>query len=305
MLQDFSDKIKQKAICLGFSYCGIAKITPLEKESSYLKEWLEKSFHGEMQYMENHFEKRTNPASLIENAKSVISVLLNYFPSNSLEESDNYKIAKYAYGKDYHFIVKSRLNSIIELIQAEFPDAVSRAFCDSAPVMDKVWAERSGLGWIGKNTLLTTPKAGSFFLIGEIITDVEFCYDTPIKDHCGNCTRCMDACPAQAIVAPYQLDARKCISYQTIEYKNDLSSEMKMTQNDWIFGCDICQDVCPWNVRFAKPNQDADLQPGENLLNMRKHDWQQLSKPDFIKLFKNTALERTGYLRLKRNIADL
>ncbi len=298
-----SDKIKQKAIESGFSYCGISPVSPLDHESEILKKWLEKGFNGEMQYMENYFEKRKNPGLLIENAKSVISVLLNYFPATKIAETDNYKIAKYAYGKDYHYIVKSRLNKMIDLILEEFPKAKAIAYCDSAPVMDKVWAQRSGLGWMGKNTCLISPKAGSFFLIGEIITDIELTYDIPIKNHCGNCTRCIDACPTQAIVAPYQLDARKCLSYLTIEYRNEINPEMKNAQNDWIFGCDICQDVCPWNVRFAMPHHDLDLQPNENLLKMRKADWQQLSKPDFNLLFKHTALERTGYHRLKRNIS--
>jgi len=305
MLLKISEKIKQKAIATGFSYCGIAAIRPLDFEAEVLKRWLEKGYHGEMQYMENHFEKRKNPDLLIENAKSVISVLLNYFPVNKIEETDNYKIAKYAYGKDYHYIVKSRLNQVIEYIKEIFPQSNSRAFCDSAPVMDKVWAQRSGLGWMGKNTCLIAPKAGSFFLIGEIITDIELTYDTPIRNHCGSCTLCIDACPTHAIVAPYQLDARKCISYQTIEYKNNLTPEMKQAQNGWIFGCDICQDVCPWNVRFAITTSDVELQPNDSLLKMRKQNWQQLSKPEFNKLFKNTALDRTGYQRLKRNILDL
>ncbi len=304
MQKEISTQIKQKAIELGFSYCGISAVSPLDNEADYLKKWLENGFHGEMQYMENHFEKRTNPVFLLENAKSVISVLLNYYPANKTEEFDNYKIAKYAYGKDYHYIIKLKLNNIIELIQEEFPKATVRAFCDSAPVMEKVWAARSGLGWIGKNTCLITPKAGSYFLIGEIITDIELIYDTPIKNHCGNCTKCIDACPTSAIIAPYQLDARKCLSYLTIEYKNDLSSEIKQHQNDWIFGCDICQDVCPWNIRFTQPCNDIDLQPNENLLKMKKQDWQHLSKPNFNTLFKNTALERTGYNRLKRNISE-
>ncbi|MFZ4401494.1 MAG: tRNA epoxyqueuosine(34) reductase QueG [Bacteroidales bacterium] len=305
MQKEISVKIKEKALLLGFSYSGIAIITSLEKESLYLHKWLKDGFNGEMQYMENYFDKLTQPDLLIENAKSVISVLLNYYPATKIEETDNYKIAKYAYGKDYHFIIKSRLNKIIEMIQQEFPESTSRAFCDSAPVMDKVWAQRSGLGWIGKNTCLITPKAGSFFLIGEIITDIELSDDAPVKDLCGNCSRCIDSCPTNAIVAAYQLDARKCISYQTIEFKNEISTEVRQAQNDWIFGCDICQDVCPWNIKFAKPTKDIDLQPTENFTRMRKEDWKQLSKPDFNKLFKNTALERTGYLRFKRNISEV
>ena len=208
MLLNISEKIRQKALDLGFSYCGIAAVDSLDFESEKLNTWLENGFHGEMQYMENYSDKRKNPALLIENAKSVISVLLNYFPLTKIDETDNYKLAKYAYGKDYHYIIKSRLNQIIELIQQEFPESSSRAFCDSAPVMDKVWAQRSGLGWIGKNTCLITPKTGSFFLIGEIITDIELSYDTPIKDHCGNCSRCIDACPTHAILAPYQLEVK-------------------------------------------------------------------------------------------------
>jgi epoxyqueuosine reductase len=304
MQKDISIRIKQKAIDLGFSYCGIAAVTVLEKENSYLKQWLENGFHGEMQYMENHIEERTNPGNLIENAKSVISVLLNYYPEHKIAGKDKYNIAKYAYGKDYHFIIKSRLNQLIEFIQSEIPTTNAIAYCDSAPIMDKVWAARSGLGWIGKNTCLISPKAGSFFSIGEIITDIELAYDEPMENLCGSCTKCMDACPSSAIVAPYQLDARKCLSYLTNSYKNELSQEMREQQNDWIYGCDICQDVCPWNIRFATPNHDTDLHPNEELLKMMKQDWHQLSKPDFNKLFKHTALERTGYQMLKRNLPE-
>jgi epoxyqueuosine reductase len=305
MYLEISDKIKQKAIELGFSYCGIAAVSSLEKEKSYLKQWLNNGFHGEMQYMEMHIEKRTNPENLIENAKSVISVLLNYYPQNKITGKDKYNIAKYAYGKDYHFIIKSRLNQLIEFIQSEIPAANAIAYCDSAPVMDKVWAARSGLGWIGKNCCLISPKAGSFFSIGEIITDVELAYDKPMENLCGKCTKCMDACPTQAIVTPYMLDARKCLSYLTNSYKNDLPSEMRKQQNDWIYGCDICQDVCPWNIRFAMPNHDNNLQPKKELSKMTKQDWHQLTKPDFNKLFKHTALERTGYEMIKRNLPKI
>jgi epoxyqueuosine reductase len=304
MQKDISIKIKQKALELGFSYCGIDAVSTLEKEKSYLKEWLEKGFHGEMQYMENHIEKKTNPENLIENAKSVISVLLNYYPEEKIAGKDNYNIAKYAYGKDYHYIIKSRLNLLIEFIHSEIRFVNAIAYCDTAPVMDKVWAARSGLGWIGKNTCLISPKAGSFFSIGEIITDIELGYDEPMENLCGSCSKCMDACPTQAIVAPYQLDARKCLSYLTNSYKNDLPHEMREQQNDWIYGCDICQDVCPWNIRFATPNHDIDLKPKDELLKMTKQDWQQLSKPDFNKLFKKTAIERTGYQMLKRNLPN-
>jgi len=295
----YSLLIKQKAIDLGFSAIGISKADFLEKESKNLRAWLDKGFHGEMQYMENHFEKRTDPRKLVEGAKSVISVLLNYYPEE--KQIDNtYKISKYAYGKDYHYVVKEKLNSLFDFINEEICKTEGRVFVDSAPVMDKAWAAKSGLGWIGKNTNLITKEFGSFVFIGELIIDLELDYDEPIKDYCGTCSKCIDACPIKAIT-PYQVDARKCISYLTIERKGDFSSEVKDEWNDWIFGCDICQDVCPWNSKLKPHNEDA-FQISELLQNMTKSEWEEMDKSTFKKQFKSSPIERTRYEGLKRNI---
>lgn len=301
-INDLTLKIKQKTLEVGFSFCGISKAETLENEAEFLIIWLSEGKQGEMNYMENHFEKRTNPKLLFENAKSVISVLLNYLPEKKIDKA-NFQIAKYAYHNDYHFVIKSKLNEIVEFIQSIHPEANARAFCDSAPVMDKVWAVKSGLGWMGKNTCLIHPEAGSYYLIGEIITDIELNYDKPIKNHCGNCSKCIDACPTAALTAPYQLDARKCISYLTIEHKSEFEEDIKLHHH--IFGCDICQDVCPWNIKFSKPHSGEVLQLNENLFDIQKEDWLNFEQQDFKRFFKNTALERTGYKRLKRNIAKL
>ncbi len=292
---ELSALIKQKALEIGFSDCGISHAETLDFESIRLKEWLDNGFHGEMHYMENNIEKRIDPKLLFENAKSVISVLFNYYKLDLDESIDKYKIAKYAQGNDYHYIIKSKLNDLIDFIQTYYPIANARSFCDSAPVMDKVWAQKSGLGWIGKNTCLIAPKAGSFFLIGEIITDIELNYDTAISNHCGNCTNCIDACPTNALIAPYLLDSRKCISYLTIEYKNEFDEKLDLKGH--IFGCDICQNVCPWNIKYTQIHENTELiSSSENI------DWNNMTKADFKKKFKGSALERTGYERLKRNI---
>jgi epoxyqueuosine reductase len=287
--------IKQKALEIGFSDCGISSVETLDFESVKLNNWLQNGFQGEMHYMENHFEKRINPNLLFENAKSVISVLFNYYKQDLNDNNEKYRIAKYAQGNDYHYIIKSKLNELINFIQTIYPNATARSFCDTAPVMDKVWAQKSGLGWLGKNTCLIAPKAGSFFFIGEIITDIELNYDKAINNRCGNCTKCIDACPTIALVAPYQLDSRKCISYLTIEYKNEFDEKIDL--NGHIFGCDICQDVCPWNIKYAKVHNNKEL-----ISSSKDVDWDNINKTDFIKTFKGTALERTGYERLKRNI---
>ena len=302
-------RVKQKALELGFSSVGISKADFLKKESQYLRDWLDNGFHGEMQYMENHFEKRTDPRKLVKGAKSIISVLLNYYPEE-LQKDNTYKISKYAYGKDYHYVLKEKLQNLLEFIQFEVGQVNGRAFVDSAPVMDKVWAAKSGLGWIGKNTNLISKEFGSFVFIGELIIDLELEYDHPdipidienreIKDYCGNCTKCIDACPTNAL-RPYQIDARKCISYLTIEKKGKLPEEFKGKWNDWIFGCDICQDVCPWNSKM-KPNNEQAFNISDELKNMNKDDWQNLIKPAFKKLFKNSPVERTKFEGLIRNI---
>ncbi|MCD4832663.1 MAG: tRNA epoxyqueuosine(34) reductase QueG [Bacteroidales bacterium] len=309
-------RIKQKALELGFSTVGISRADFLAKESNLLKEWLDNGFHGEMQYMENNFEKRTDPGKLVKGAKSVISVLLNYYPEK-LQKDNTYKISKYAYGKDYHFVVKEKLHDLLEFIQTEIGDVNGRAFVDSAPVMDKVWAAKSGLGWIGKNTNLISKEFGSFVFIGELIIDLELDYDHPdssrpdkyrdsgrnIKDYCGTCTKCIDACPTNALT-PFQLDARKCISYLTIEKKGVLPEEMKGKWKDWIFGCDICQDVCPWNSKMKPHNQQA-FNISDELKTFTKEDWQNLNKPTFKKFFKNSPVERTKFEGLRRNIEFL
>jgi epoxyqueuosine reductase len=295
--------IKKIAQELGFDYCGISKATFLEEEATNLEEWLKKNFHGEMKYMENHFDKRLNPTLLVEGAKSVISLLLNYFPHQDLAQNndDSYKIAKYAYGEDYHFVIKEKLKIFLQRIQENIGEVNGRAFVDSAPVMDKVWAKKAGLGWQGKHTNLINRKIGSFFFIAELIIDLELFPDAPIGDFCGTCTRCIDACPTDAIVAPYQLDASKCISYFTIELKKEIPQDIQGSFENWIFGCDICQDVCPWN-RFSTPHQTPSFFPSPDLKNLTKNDWQEITQEIFNTLFKNSPLKRTKLEGIKRNI---
>ena len=296
-------EIKQKALELGFSAIGISKAECLEKESKQLKEWINKRFHGEMQYMENHFEKRVDPRKLVEGAKSVISVLYNYYPKEQ-QKKDTYQISKYAYGRDYHYVLKEKLHRLYDFINNEIHETNGRAFVDSAPVMDKVWAARSGLGWIGKNTNLISKELGSFVFIGELILDLELNdSNLPIKDYCGNCTKCIEACPTGAL-KPYQLDARKCISYLTIEKKGELPPEFKGKWNDWIFGCDICQDVCPWNSK-ARPHNNPQFKLTEKFQYLKKEDWEKLDKTRFKKIFKNSPVQRTRFEGLKRNLEFL
>lgn len=297
-----TEKIKKKALEIGFSAIGISKAGYLEKESEQLKEWLKNGFNGEMNYMENHFEKRTDPRGLVENAKSVISVLYNYYTRISQPEN-TYKISKYAYGRDYHLVVKEKLYLLFDFIKTLEPKTNARIFVDSAPVMEKVWAAKSGLGWIGKNTNLISKEHGSFLFIGEIITDIELTPDSPVKDYCGNCTRCIDACPTKAL-NPYKLDARKCISYLTIEKKGGIPEKFKNLWNDWVFGCDICQDVCPWNSK-AKAHSEKDFYPKPEILNYLKADWETLSENDFNIRFKDSPLMRTTFKGIRRNIQTL
>jgi len=296
----YSQQIKAEAKRLGFLSCGIAQAGFLEAEAPRLERWLKNGFQGEMQYMENHFDKRLDPTLLVDGAKSVISLLLNYYPE-TIQNSDTYQISKYAYGEDYHFVIKQKLSELLQYIQTEIGEINGRAFVDSAPVLDKAWAAKSGLGWVGKNSNLITQKTGSFYFIAELIIDLPLDYDTPTTDHCGTCTACIDACPTQAIVAPYVVDGSKCISYYTIELQNQLPVEMKGTWNDWIFGCDICQDVCPWN-RFSKPNTEPALQPHSDLLQFSKKDWEEITEDTFRKVFKNSAVKRTKFKGLQRNI---
>ncbi len=265
-----------------------------------MENWLNQNMHGEMQYMENHFDKRLDPTKLVDGAKSVVSLLLNYYPSNAQEDA-TYKISKYAYGNDYHFVIKEKLKHLMQFIQEEIGEVVGRAFVDSAPVLDKAWAAKSGLGWIGKNSNLLTQQVGSFYFIAELIIDLELDYDSPVTDHCGTCTACLDACPTQAIVAPYVVDGSKCISYFTIELKNEIPKAVKGQFEDWMFGCDICQDVCPWN-RFSKAHNEPLFNPNPELLSMTKKDWEEITEDVFKKIFQKSAVKRTKYEGLKRNI---
>lgn len=292
--------IKTEAKRLGFLSCGISKAGFLEEEAPRLEKWLNQNMHGEMQYMENHFDKRLNPTKLVEGARSVISLLLNYYP-NEVQNPDSYKISKYAYGTDYHFVIKDKLKHLLHFIQEEIGEVHGRAFVDSAPVLDKAWAAKSGLGWIGKNSNLLTQQVGSFYFIAELIVDLELEYDAPVTDHCGTCTACIDACPTQAIVAPYVVDGSKCISYFTIELKNEIPTEFKGKLDDWMFGCDVCQDVCPWN-RFSKAHNEPLFDPHPELVSYTKKDWEEITDDVFKKVFQKSAVKRTKLAGLKRNI---
>ena len=280
--------------------CGISKAEFLEEEAPRLEHWLNQNHHGEMKYMENHFDKRLNPTLLVDDAKSVISLLLNYYPSETQIE-DSYKISKYAYGQDYHFVIKEKLKELLESIQTEIGEVSGRAFVDSAPVLDKAWAAKSGLGWVGKNSNLITKKQGSFYFIAELIVDLDLEYDHSTTDHCGSCTACLDACPTQAIVSPYVIDGSKCISYFTIELKENIPYEMKGKLDDWIFGCDVCQDVCPWN-KFSKAHNEPLFNATPELLTWTKKDWEEITEDVFKKVFKNSPLKRTKFSGITKNI---
>jgi epoxyqueuosine reductase len=292
--------IKEEAQRLGFLSCGISKAQFLEEEAPRLEKWLKNDMHGEMHYMENHFDKRLDPTKLVDGAKSVISLLLNYYPSET-QNADSYKISKYAYGTDYHFVIKEKLKNLLHFIQEEIGEVHGRAFVDSAPVLDKAWAAKSGLGWIGKHSNLLTQQVGSFYFIAELIVDLELEYDSPVTDHCGSCTACIDACPTEAIVEPYVVDGSKCISYFTIELKNEIPTSVKDQFEDWIFGCDICQDVCPWN-RFSKSHSEPLFNPKTELLSMTKKDWDEITEEVFKKVFQKSAVKRTKFSGLQRNI---
>lgn len=295
--------IKEEAKRLGFLSCGISKAEFLEEEAPRLERWLQANMHGEMQYMENHFDKRLDPRKLVDDAKSVISLLLNYYPSEKQDEG-TYKISKYAFGQDYHHVIKSKLRQLQEFISEEIGEVQGRAFVDSAPVLDKAWAAKSGLGWMGKHSNLLTQQVGSFYFIAELIVDLELDYDHPVTDHCGSCTACIDACPTQAIVQPYVVDGSKCISYLTIELRNEIPSSFQGKMDDWIFGCDVCQDVCPWN-KFSKSHQTPLFDPNQEILSMSKKEWEEITEDVFKKVFKGSAVKRTKFSGLKRNIKFL
>ncbi|WP_289664917.1 tRNA epoxyqueuosine(34) reductase QueG [Flavobacterium panacagri] len=301
--ETYSKFIKEEAKRLGFISCGISKAGFLEQEAPRLEKWLKNNHNGQMAYMENHFDKRLDPTLLVDDAKSVVSLLLNYFPSES-QNNESYKISKYAYGQDYHFVIKEKLKEFLHSIQENIGDVSGRAFVDSAPVLDKAWAAKSGLGWIGKNSNLLTQKVGSFYFIAELILDLDLEYDHAVTDHCGSCTACIDACPTQAIVAPYIVDGSKCISYYTIELKENLPYEMKGKFDEWMFGCDTCQDVCPWN-RFSKPHSEPLFNPNPDLLSFTKKDWTEITEETFKMVFKNSPIKRTKFDGLKRNIKFL
>lgn len=298
--QQHTDFIKTEAKRLGFLSCGVSKAQFLEEEAPRLENWLNKQMHGQMHYMENHFDKRLDPTKLVEGSKSVISLLLNYFPEKT-QDHETYKLSKYAYGTDYHFVIKDKLKSLLHAIQGEIGEVEGRAFVDSAPVLDKAWAAKSGLGWIGKHSNLLTQQVGSFYFIAELIIDLELEYDGITTDHCGTCTKCIDACPTKAITEPYVVDGSKCISYFTIELKENIPTEFKGQFEDWMFGCDICQDVCPWN-RFSKSHNEPLFNPHPDLLDMTKKDWEEITEETFKKVFQKSAVKRTKFSGLKRNI---
>ena len=296
----YTQFIKSEAKRLGFLSCGISKAGFLEDEAPRLENWLNNNRNGQMSYMENHFDMRLNPTLLVDDAKSVVSLLLNYYPEE-VQNSESFKISKYAYGEDYHFVIKDKLKEFLFSIQSNIGEVSGRAFVDSAPVLDRAWAAKSGLGWIGKSSNLITQKVGSFYFIAELIIDLDLEYDNPTTDHCGSCTACIDACPTEAIVAPYTVDGSKCISYFTIELKENIPTDMRGKFDDWAFGCDICQDVCPWN-RFSKAHSEPLFSPNPEMLSMSKKDWIEITEETFRTVFKKSPLKRAKFHGLKRNI---
>ncbi|RAR71727.1 tRNA epoxyqueuosine(34) reductase QueG [Flavobacterium aciduliphilum] len=292
--------IKAEAKRLGFISCGISKAGFLEEEAPRLENFLKQEMQGQMSYLERNFDKRLDPTLLVDDAKSVISLLYNYYPSE-VASKESFKISKYAYGEDYHHVIKDKLKEFLDTLQNTIGAINGRAFVDSAPVLEKAWAAKSGLGWVGKNSNLITKKVGSFYFIAEIILDVALQYDSPASDHCGSCTACIDSCPTQAIVSPYVVDGSKCISYFTIELKDNLPKEMKGKFDDWIFGCDVCQDVCPWNS-FSLPHQEPRFLPNQDWFSYSKKDWLDITEEVFSKTFKDSAIKRTKFEGLKRNI---
>ena len=301
MKATYTKIIKEEAKRLGFLNCGIAKATFLEKEAPRLENWLKHNFHGQMQYMENHFDKRLDPTLLVEGAKSVISLSYNYYPKKT-QPKDTYQIAKYAYGEDYHYVIKQKLQELLTTIQEKIGEVSGRCFVDSAPILERVWAEKAGVGWVGKNSLLLQKKQGSFFFLAELIVDLELEYNTYTQtNHCGSCTKCIDACPTEAILPNNTINGSKCISYLTIELKENIPNQFKNKMEDWIFGCDICQDVCPWN-RFSKAHHQPLFEPKEQWLEFSAKDWQEITKETFLKVFQKSALKRAKFKGLQRNI---
>ncbi len=297
-----SQILRQHAKRLGFQSIGISKAQKMEEEAKRLEAWLSKDYHGKMSYMGNHFDKRIDPTLLVPGAQSVVTLTYNYFTPDQQTDPSAPKISMYAYGKDYHHVIKAKMRELISILQEEIGEINGRCFVDSAPVLERDWAKRSGVGWIGKNTMLIHPKQGSYFFLAELIIDLQLQYDYPIKDYCGTCRRCIDACPTQAISEDgYYMDGSKCISYFTIELKEEIPKEYKGKFDNWMFGCDICQQVCPWN-RFSQQHQESDFSPHPDLLDMSKKDWEEISEDVFKKLFKGSAVKRTKFSGLKRNI---
>ena len=296
----YTELIKNEAKRLGFISCGVSRAEFLENEAPRLEKWLKMNMHGKMKYMENYFEKRLDPSKLVDDAKSVISLAYNYYPKD-LQNKEAPKVSKYAYGMDYHYVIKEKLNFFLSFIKDKIGDVNGRAFVDSAPILEKAWASKSGIGWVGKNSNLITKQVGSFYFLAELIVDLELDYDGIESDHCGECTACIDSCPTQAIVEPYVVNGSKCISYFTIELKENIPNEFKEKFEDWVFGCDICQDVCPWN-KFSKPHKEPLFQSTPELMKMSREEWNEITEETFNKIFKNSAVKRTGYKGLTRNL---
>lgn len=299
-LSNRNNVVKRIAAQMGFEFCGIAKAERLVEEEDNLSEWLKRSNHGEMDYMSNHFDKRLDPTQLVPGTKSVVTLMYNYMPSQPL--NTGYKLARYAYGRDYHRVIKKKLKRMMSEVQDELGQVGGRFFVDSAPVLERAWAEKSGIGWRGKNTLLINKQAGSYYFLAVLLLDIQLLPDAPFQtDHCGTCTKCIDACPTDALLPDRTLDARKCISYLTIELKSEIDQSFQQEMNDWIFGCDICQEVCPWN-KFSKPHHEPDFEPKSLLKHQNKTSWEEMSLDTFETLFQGSAVKRTGYEGLKRNI---
>lgn len=297
-----TEAIRNKALALGFSFVGMAKAEKMDEESHRLEAWLNNNYHGSMNYMANHFELRTDPTKLVPGAKTVISLMYNYFTENEQTDPDAPKISIYALGRDYHKVIKKKLKELIHFIRTEIGDVNGRAFVDSAPVLERDWAKRSGLGWVGKNTLLINPKKGSYYFLAEIICDLDLVKDAPMKDYCGTCTKCIDACPTEAISKEgYLLDGSKCISYLTIERKEAIPESFKGKMDNWMFGCDICQEVCPWN-RFSEKHKEPEFEPRTGILQRTEKEWEELTEEVFNVLFEGTPVKRTKFSGLKRNI---
>lgn len=302
-IQNNTALIRTEALRIGFDFVGFAKAEPLDEQARKLEAWLNLGHHGKMQYMANHFDLRTDPTKLVPGAKSVIVLMHNYFPKEKQNDPAAPKLARYAYGEDYHHVLKSKLKSLLDFIHEAIGDVDGRCFVDSAPVMEREWAKRAGLGWTGKNTLLIQPGAGSYFFLAEIILDLELMSsENPIRDHCGTCRRCIEACPTDAISTDgYLLDASKCISYLTIELREEIPSQFHGKMENWAFGCDICQEVCPWN-RFSKPHQEPAFEPHPDLMDMTRSEWVEMTEEVFRKVFKKSAVKRAKFEGLKRNL---